>query len=72
MARFHELAVAEIDRQTPESVALGFDVPEALREAFSFLPGQYLTLSTEIDGQEVRAAPIRSVRRRARRGCASA
>lgn len=54
MARFHELAIAEIDRQTPESVALGFDVPEALRETFAFQPGQYLTLSTEIDGEEVR------------------
>jgi ring-1,2-phenylacetyl-CoA epoxidase subunit PaaE len=52
--RFHELKVASIARETPEAVAVGFDVPEELRDAFSFRPGQYLTLSADIDGREAR------------------
>ncbi len=53
-ARFHELKVASIARETPEAVAVGFEVPDDLREAFAFRPGQYLTLATDIDGQEAR------------------
>ena len=53
-ARFHDLKVASIARETPDSVAVGFEVPEELRDTFAFRPGQYLTLSTEIDGQEAR------------------
>ena len=52
--RFHELKVSSIARETPEAVAVGFDVPDALKETFSFRPGQYLTLAADIDGQEAR------------------
>jgi len=52
--RFHELKVSGIERQTPDSVAVAFDVPDDLREVFAFRPGQYLTLSTDIDGKEAR------------------
>ena len=52
--RFHELKVSEIVRQTPESVAVGFALPNELRDAFAFVPGQYLTLAAEIDGAELR------------------
>lgn len=53
-SRFHDLTVAGIERQTSDSVAVAFDVPEDLRETFAFKPGQYLTLSTDIDGKEAR------------------
>jgi ring-1,2-phenylacetyl-CoA epoxidase subunit PaaE len=52
--RFHELIVAEIVRDTPDAVAIGFAVPPELADAFAFRPGQYLTLSAEIDGEEAR------------------
>jgi len=52
--RFHELKVAAIRRQTPDAVALAFEVPEQLRGDFAFTPGQYLTLAAEIDGKEAR------------------
>lgn len=52
--RFHDLTVAAIERQTPDAVAVAFDVPDALRESFVFAPGQYLTLAATIDGAEVR------------------
>ena len=53
-SRFHELTVAAIDRQTADLVVLAFDVPDALRSAFTFRPGQYLTLAAQIDGEELR------------------
>ena len=52
--RFHELKVAEITRETPEAVAIAFEVPEELKEVFAFRPGQYLTLAADIDGSEAR------------------
>lgn len=52
--RFHDLKVAAITRQTPEAVAVAFDVPPELRDDFAFRPGQYLTLAAEIDGHEMR------------------
>ena len=52
--RFHELKVAAIARETPEAVAVAFDIPDDLKDAFAFRPGQYLTLAAEIDGQEAR------------------
>jgi ring-1,2-phenylacetyl-CoA epoxidase subunit PaaE len=53
-ARFHELTVAEIARDTPDAVAIGFAVPPELAVEFAFRPGQYLTLAAEIDGEEAR------------------
>lgn len=52
--RFHALRVAAIERQTPEAVAIAFEVPDRLAETFAFRPGQYLTLSADIDGKEAR------------------
>ncbi len=54
MSRFHSLKVAEVRRETPDSVSILFDLPETLRETFTFRPGQYLTLRTTIDGEEIR------------------
>ncbi len=51
---FHPLKIADVRRETDEAVSIGFDVPEALKETFAFQPGQYLTLKTEIGGEEVR------------------
>jgi ring-1,2-phenylacetyl-CoA epoxidase subunit PaaE len=53
-ARFHELKVASIERQTPEAVAVAFEIPDGLKDAFAFRPGQYLTLAADIGGQEAR------------------
>lgn len=51
---FYTLTLREIRRETPECVSLLFDVPESLSDAFRFIPGQYLTLRTTLDGQDVR------------------
>jgi ring-1,2-phenylacetyl-CoA epoxidase subunit PaaE len=51
---FHPLRVRHVLPDTTEAVVVSFDVPEPLREVFSFTQGQYLTLRTEIDGQDLR------------------
>ena len=54
MADFHTLRVAAIDRLTEDSVAVTFDVPEKLRNAYAFAPGQHLTLRRWFGTEEVR------------------
>jgi ring-1,2-phenylacetyl-CoA epoxidase subunit PaaE len=51
---FHTLRVADVERLTPEAVAVTFGVPADLAEAYTFTAGQHLTLRTTIDGEEVR------------------
>lgn len=51
---FHAVTIAEVKRETPEAISVAFAVPEALRAAFHFQPGQHLTLRTMLDGEEVR------------------
>ena len=51
---FHPLRVRAVFPDTAEAVVVSFDVPEHLREVFSFTQGQYLTLRKDIDGQDLR------------------
>ncbi|MFZ2652658.1 MAG: 1,2-phenylacetyl-CoA epoxidase subunit PaaE [Burkholderiaceae bacterium] len=50
---FHCLRVAGVERDA-DALIVGLDVPEALRETFAFTAGQYLTLRTFVDGQDLR------------------
>jgi ring-1,2-phenylacetyl-CoA epoxidase subunit PaaE len=52
--QFHSLSVKCVSPEAADSVAITFDVPAALREAFSFEPGQYLTLRADVEGKDVR------------------
>ena len=52
--RFHRLAVSDLRRETPDAVSLSFAIPNELAEDYRFSPGQYLTLRTMMDGEEVR------------------
>lgn len=52
--RFHALKVKDVKRETPEAVSISFEVPEALRDAYRFSAGQYLTLRARIGGEDVR------------------
>ena len=52
--RFHRLAVSDLRRETPDAVSLSFAIPGELAEDYRFSPGQYLTLRTMMDGEEVR------------------
>jgi ring-1,2-phenylacetyl-CoA epoxidase subunit PaaE len=53
-ASFHTLTIAEIIPETAEAKSIRFDVPEELRTAFTFRPGQHLTLKADIQGEDVR------------------
>jgi ring-1,2-phenylacetyl-CoA epoxidase subunit PaaE len=52
--QFHSLKVSNLQRETEGCVSVAFEVPKALQAAFSFASGQYLTLKTVIDGEELR------------------
>lgn len=54
MSQFHKLAIKTIDRVTDKSVAISFDIPETLKEQFTYKAGQYITLKTTINGEEIR------------------
>ena len=50
---FHPLRVGSIERDA-DALIVGFEVPEALRPSFGFSAGQYLTLRTFVDGEDLR------------------
>ena len=54
MSQFHSLIIKSIDKVTDQSVAITFDVPENLKEKFSFKAGQYITLKTTINDEDIR------------------
>lgn len=51
---FYNLTVKEINRLTSDSVEVVFDVPQELKSSFTFTPGQYITISIEMNGNEER------------------
>jgi len=53
-AEFHTVPVAGVDRLTDDSVLIRFEVPDDLRDQFSFEPGQHLTVRTDLGGEGVR------------------
>ena len=54
MPEFHSLRVKEIVKETNDTVSVSFQVPEDLKEAYAFTPGQYLTLKLTINNEEQR------------------
>ncbi len=54
MNKFYPLKVKEIIRETPEAVSISFDIPENLSETFAYKAGQYITIQTQINGNEIR------------------
>ncbi|MFS4483542.1 2Fe-2S iron-sulfur cluster-binding protein [Hyunsoonleella sp. 2307UL5-6] len=54
MSGFHKLSIKNITRETDASVSISFNVTENLKQEFAFNAGQYITLKTDINGNEVR------------------
>lgn len=54
MSQFHNLRIKNIQKETDKAVTISFDVPENLKETFAFTSGQYITLKTTLNGNEVR------------------
>mgnify|MGYP005692039411 CR=1 FL=1 len=51
---FFEITVQEIIRETDDCLSIAFDIPEKFMSDFNFKSGQYLTLKTQIENEEVR------------------
>ncbi len=51
---FHTLTIREVRPVAEDAVSVTFDVPEAAREAFSYRPGQFLTLRAQVEGEDIR------------------
>jgi ring-1,2-phenylacetyl-CoA epoxidase subunit PaaE len=54
MPRFHTLTVSDIERTTDDCAVVTLDVPKEKRADFRFKQGQYLTLKTQINEEEIR------------------
>jgi len=52
--KFHSLQIADVRKETEDTVSIAFEVPTALKSDYSFLPGQYLTLKAIINGADTR------------------
>ncbi len=53
-AHFHTLTIRDIRQETPDTISVCFEIPDELAEDYRYLPGQHLSLKTEIDGEELR------------------
>ena len=51
---FHDLVISGVRAEGADAVALEFAVPAELAETFAYTPGQYLTLRSQIAGEDVR------------------
>lgn len=51
---FHPLRVTEVTPLTDEAVCVTFDVPAELADTFRYIPGQHVTLRTEVNGEDLR------------------
>ena len=54
MAKFHNIKVEEIRKETADTVSVKFDVPDDLIDDFKYTSGQYLTLKMKVNGEEIR------------------
>lgn len=54
MSKFHKLKVKDIRTETPLAVSIAFEIPSELSANYQFEAGQYVTLKTIINGEELR------------------
>jgi ring-1,2-phenylacetyl-CoA epoxidase subunit PaaE len=52
--KFHTLAISDLRRETQDTVSIAFAVPANLRSEFQYQSGQYLTLRTLVEGEDLR------------------
>jgi ring-1,2-phenylacetyl-CoA epoxidase subunit PaaE len=54
--RLHQLKVARIEPLTADAKAIYLEIPAHLKDAFKYIPGQYLTFEIELNGHRQRRA----------------
>jgi ring-1,2-phenylacetyl-CoA epoxidase subunit PaaE len=53
---FHSLSISEVKQETPNAVSISFQIPDNLKDKFSFKAGQYITVKHKVNGNEIRRA----------------
>ena len=53
MSDFTALKIKSIKKETEKSVSIAFDIPESLESKYQFKAGQYITLKTKINNEEI-------------------
>ena len=56
MNKFYPLKIKEIIRETPQAVSISFEIPRDLKDTFKYKAGQYITIKTNLEGEEIRRA----------------
>jgi ring-1,2-phenylacetyl-CoA epoxidase subunit PaaE len=54
MTKFYSLTIADIRPETDSAICLSLDIPDELKQKFTFTPGQFLTLQVSIGGDVIR------------------
>ncbi len=54
MSAFHILSIKKVTPETRNSVSITFNIPNSLKDRFTFVPGQYITVQKELNGTEIR------------------
>ncbi|WP_121908004.1 2Fe-2S iron-sulfur cluster-binding protein [Ulvibacter antarcticus] len=54
MAKFHNIKVKDIYKETGDCSVISFEIPEELKSDFKYRQGQHLTLKADINGEDVR------------------
>ncbi|MGI8952854.1 MAG: 1,2-phenylacetyl-CoA epoxidase subunit PaaE [Chitinophagaceae bacterium] len=51
---FEKIKIKQVRKEIADCVSISFDIPEELQEKFQYQAGQYITLRTYINGEELR------------------
>jgi len=54
MSAFYIVSIKKVTPETHNSVSVTFTIPSSLKDRFSFIPGQYITIQKELTGAEIR------------------
>ncbi|PHR92325.1 MAG: phenylacetic acid degradation protein [Robiginitomaculum sp.] len=54
MSHFHSVRVREVCKETPDCVSIAFDIPAALKDSFTYAPGQHVIMRKALDGEDIR------------------
>jgi ring-1,2-phenylacetyl-CoA epoxidase subunit PaaE len=54
MLTFHPLRILELRPEASDAVCIKLEVPEELRDAYRFTPGQHVGVRTNVGGEEIR------------------
>jgi ring-1,2-phenylacetyl-CoA epoxidase subunit PaaE len=54
MAKFFNVKIADVKRETADAVSIALDIPAEARESFKYTQGQYVTFKVNVNGEELR------------------